>query len=167
MRYRRATPSFKDLSPASAKASAIARAASVKANTRCELAVRRELWRRGLRYRLHPSNLPGRPDIVFTKSRIAIFCDGDFWHGRHLAARMARLSVGHNAEYWLAKVQRNVERDREQSDALKALGWHVLRFWETDILRDAGRIADQIISVLAISTEAALRCDNARVRDHA
>jgi G:T-mismatch repair DNA endonuclease (very short patch repair protein) len=80
---------------------------------------------------------------------------------------MARLSVGHNAEYWLAKVQRNVERDREQSDALKALGWHVLRFWETDILRDAGRIADQIISVLAISTEAALRCDNARVRDHA
>lgn len=105
------------------------------------------LWR-GLRYRLHHAGLPGRPDIVFTKQRIVVFCDGDFWHGRDLDRRLAKLAAGHNAVYWLAKVQRNVERDRLQTGALEASGWTVLRFWETDILRRAGYVADQIIAVI-------------------
>src|SRR5271166_5592080 len=109
MRRERTTPSFKGLHPASVKASAAARGASAKTNTRCELVLRRELWRRGLRYRLHPPGLPGRPDIVFTKQRVVVFCDGDFWHGRDLEKRLADLAAGHNATYWLAKVQRNVE----------------------------------------------------------
>lgn len=81
-------------------------------------------------------NLPGRPDIVFRSRRVAIFVDGDFWHGRALERRLAKLETGHNAPYWTAKIQRNVARDRRNDEALSAEGWRVLRFWETDIVRD-------------------------------
>lgn len=151
MRDAAKTPSFKGLRPASEKASRAAQGASAKANTRCEVLLRRELWRRGLRYRLSPRGLPGRPDIVFLKERVAIFCDGDFWHGRDLPARLAKLSRGHNARYWVAKVQRNVDRDRRQTQALEAAGWTVLRFWETDILRDVVKIAENAAGILAPS----------------
>jgi DNA mismatch endonuclease, patch repair protein len=99
-----------------------------------------------MRYRLHYPGLPGRPDIVFTRPRVAVFCDGDFWHGRDLRRRLAALAAGHNATYWLAKMQRNVERDCRQMGALEAAGWTVLRFWETDILCQTGYVADQIIA---------------------
>lgn len=148
MRNERMTPSFEGLHPASEKASAAGRGASTKKNTRCELVLRRELWRRGLRYRLHHPRLPGRPDIVFTRQRVVVFCDGDFWHGRDLSSRRAKLAGGHNATYWLAKVQRNVERDCRQTGALEAAGWSVLRFWETDILGRTGYVADQIIAAV-------------------
>jgi DNA mismatch endonuclease (patch repair protein) len=148
MRRERTTPSFEGLHPASERASAAARGASAKTNTHCEQVLRRELWRRGLRYRLHHPGLPGRPDIVFIKQRVVVFCDGDFWHGRDLGRRLAMLATGHNATYWLAKVQKNVERDWRQTGALEASGWIVLRFWETDILRRTGYVADQIIAAV-------------------
>jgi DNA mismatch endonuclease Vsr len=66
-------------------------------------ALRRELWRRGLRYRLHHPGLPGRPDIVFTRPRVVVFCDEDFWYGRDLSKRLAALAAGHNAAYWLGE----------------------------------------------------------------
>ena len=110
--------------------------------------VRRELWGRGLRYRLHLKDLPGRPDIAFIKERVAIFCDGDFWHGRNLSERVKKLAKGHNADYWVAKVTRNVERDRSRTAELESQGWTVLRFWESDIVRDVSEVADQICSVL-------------------
>lgn len=140
--------SFKGLAPASARSSAAARGASRKVDTRCELVLRRELWRRGLRYRLHYNGLPGRPDIVFPRHRVVIFCDGDFWHGRNVDARLTKLAQGHNAAYWVAKVQRNVERDLSHTRALEIAGWIVLRFWETDLLREPSKIADHIIAVL-------------------
>lgn len=143
-------PSFKGLFPASEQASRAARAASAKSNTGCEIVLRRALWQRGLRYRLTQCGLPCRPDIVFMKKRVAIFCDGDFWHGRNLTLRFGKLSRGHNAQYWVAKLQRNVERDRQQVEALEATGWTVLRFWETDILRDAAEIAERVAGVLAL-----------------
>ena len=110
--------------------------------------LRRELRRRGLRYRLHSGNLPGRPDIVFLRQRIAVFCDGDFWHGRDLAARLAKLARGHNAEYWVAKVRRNTERDRDQTRALEESGWLVLRFWESDIMHYTSQTVDYIVDNL-------------------
>jgi len=125
-------------------ASAAARGASAKTNTRCERILRQELWRRGLRYRLHVPWLRGRPDIVFIRQRVVVFCDGDFWHGRNLAARLARLAAGHNAPYWVAKISRNVERDQAVTTQLEAEGWRVIRAWETDIIRDPVRIADLI-----------------------
>ena len=137
-------PSFTGLTPASRRSSAAAKGASSKGNTRCELALRRELWRRGLRYRLHAPKLPGRPDIVFLKHKLAIFCDGDFWHGRNLEQRVLKLRRGHNAPYWVNKIRRNVARDREITHRLELAGWTVIRFWETDILQLAPRIADLV-----------------------
>lgn len=145
---QRSTPSFTGLRPASRNASKAARGASAKTNTRCELALRRELWRRGFRYKLHVPGLPGRPDVVFPKHRLAVFCDGDFWHGRDLQHRLAKLAKGHNSTYWVAKVQRNVTRDRENDRALQAAGWTVLRLWETDVLRSPCEGADRVAELL-------------------
>lgn len=146
---KRKTPSYAGLHPASRSASAAARGASKKADTRCELTLRRELWRRGLRYRLHVPGLPGRPDIVFPRHRVAIFCDGDFWHGRDLDDRLAKLSRGHNSAYSVAKIRRNVARDRESDRALEAAGWTVVRIWETDVLRAPGQAANRVAQILA------------------
>jgi DNA mismatch endonuclease (patch repair protein) len=102
----------------------------------------------GLGYRLDDATLPGRPDIVFRRARVAVFCDGDFWHGRDAEQRFARLAAGHNADYWLRKIARNVERDRRNDRLLEAAGWLVLRVWEGDIVADpnvqARRIADAV-----------------------
>lgn len=141
-------PSFKNLKPLSDQTSTTARASSKKKDTQCELALRRALWRRGLRYRLHYEGLPGRPDVVFIRERLAVFCDGDFWHGRNLEQRLKKLAGGHNAAYWVEKVQGNVQRDARNAAALVANGWRVLRLWETDIIRDPAAAADVVASVL-------------------
>jgi DNA mismatch endonuclease (patch repair protein) len=92
--------------------------------------------------------LPGRPDIVFLGARVVVFCDGDFWHGRDLSARLARLAAGHNAAYWIAKVQANVARDRRQTEALERAGWVVLRFWESTIRTAIADVAGQVAEVV-------------------
>jgi DNA mismatch endonuclease, patch repair protein len=145
---KRRAPSFAGLRAASKNASAAAQGASRKTDTRCELVLRRELWNRGLRYRVNVAGLPGRPDIVFPGDRVAVFCDGDFWHGRDLARRLEKLSRGHNSAYWVAKVQRNAMRDREQQQALEAAGWTVIRLWETDVLRAPREMADRVAAIL-------------------
>jgi DNA mismatch endonuclease, patch repair protein len=139
---RHTAPSFLGLKPASDRASLLARRASIKRDTRCEIVLRSALWRLGFRYKVNVTSLPGRPDIVFPSRRVVVFCDGDFWHGRHLRRRLKRLAKGHNPQYWVAKVRRNVERDRKHRVELERAGWLVLRYWETDILRDPRRIAD-------------------------
>jgi DNA mismatch endonuclease (patch repair protein) len=148
MLRKRSKLSFKDLSAASPAASRAAKGSSTRQDTRCEMKLRRELFRRGCRYRLHYGQLPGRPDIVFPKQRVVIFCDGDFWHGRDLKQRLKRLTHGHNGLYWTAKIKRNSERDLVQTQTLEAQGWTVLRFWETEILGNAGNIADRIEDVV-------------------
>lgn len=144
----RRTPSFKRLAPASAQASRAAAGASRKAGTTCELLLRRALWRLGYRYRLNAIGLAGRPDIVFPRHRVAVFCDGDFWHGRDLVRRLNRLAAGHNAAYWTAKICANVERDARNTKALEKLGWTVLRFWEGDIVRAPLQVAARIVRTL-------------------
>jgi DNA mismatch endonuclease (patch repair protein) len=137
----RTTPSFSGRRPASVAASRAAQGASKKVNTRCELVLRQALWHAGFRYRLKVQGLAGRPDLVFLRKRVAVFCDGDFWHGRNLDSRLARLVRGHNASYWMEKIRTNVRRDRAVSERLAAEGWHVVRLWETDILRDPTGVA--------------------------
>jgi DNA mismatch endonuclease (patch repair protein) len=132
----RSTPTFAGLKPASRKARRAAQGCSKKSDTRCELVLRRTLWAMGLRYRRLLRGIPGRPDIVFPRQRLVVFCDGDFWHGRDLDSRLALLARGHNASYWIEKIPTNVRRDRAISDRLGAEGWQVVRLWETDILRD-------------------------------
>jgi len=110
--------------------------------------LRRELWRLGLRYRANDRALPGRPDVVFTKAKVAVFCDGDFWHGREWEARRAKLERGWNAEYWMAKIGRNIERDQHTTELLEQSGWWVIRLWETDIKRDPPSAARQVQQVV-------------------
>lgn len=140
-------PSFLGLAAASTRASKMARASSKKAGTRCELILRRALRAMALRYSLKQEGLRGNPDLVFPEARIAVFCDGDFWHGRNLRSRLARLRKGHNAAYWTAKILGNVTRDRYATKELNKAGWTVLRFWESDIRKASNSIARTVASV--------------------
>jgi DNA mismatch endonuclease (patch repair protein) len=112
-------------------------------NTQAELTVRRILHARGLRYRVHSEKLPGKPDIVFPRQRLAVFIDGDFWHGRNFHGSEDRLS-----SYWREKIAGNMKRDGRTTLALQQQGWTVLRIWEKDIKKDAAACADQIESVV-------------------
>lgn len=147
------TARYVGLTAASEHASAAARGASRKRDTTPELALRRAVFSRGLRYRCSAGDLPGRPDLVFRRARVVVFCDGDFWHGRDLSTRLKKLERGHNAPYWIAKIKGNVARDRRVDADLAALGWTVLRFWERDIHRDPNRIAEDIIAVVRVRLE--------------
>ena len=144
-------PRFSGFKPASEVTSRI-KQRNRSRDTKAEMLLRQELWRRGLRYRLHASNLPGKPDIVFLRARVVVFCDGDFWHGRRWRKRHEKLARGTNAPYWTAKIAANVARDRRNTRALQREGWVVVRLWETDILRYLERAAERVI--LAIDTAA-------------
>lgn len=100
-----------------------------------ELLLRKALWSRGIRYRKNYDKLPGKPDIVLTRQKIAIFVDGDFWHARGHQDNPGE-EVASNKEFWRKKLARNVERDKEVNDELTEAGWLVLRFWESDIKKD-------------------------------
>ena len=105
-------------------------------DTSIELTLRKELWKRGYRYRKNYKELPGTPDIVLTKYKIAIFCDSEFFHGKDWEVLKPRLEKGKNAEYWVKKIQRNIERDNEKDKILSFMGWTVIHFWGKDILRN-------------------------------
>jgi DNA mismatch endonuclease (patch repair protein) len=122
----------------------MAAASSRKEDTRCERLLRSALWRLGLRFHKNVASLAGKPDAVFARAKVAVFCDGDFWHGRNWEKRVARLKQGTNADYWTAKIAKNIERDHIYTQQLTEEGWKVLRFWERDILRDPDGIAVQI-----------------------
>ncbi|MGN6110052.1 MAG: DNA mismatch endonuclease Vsr [Kofleriaceae bacterium] len=136
--------SYIGLRPASPRAADAARSSSKKQNTRCELLLRKALTALALRYRVDVVNLVGRPDIVFRAARIIVFCDGDYWHGRDLDRRLAKLATGHNAPYWVAKITANVERDRHVTATLERDGWLVLRYWEGDIKANADAVAHEV-----------------------
>jgi DNA mismatch endonuclease (patch repair protein) len=123
-------------------------AAIGRRDTRFELAVRSAMHAQGLRFRVDlPIRLPGmrpiRPDIVFTRRRVAVFCDGCFWHGcpDHGQRRNIR-----NGGYWTPKITGNRERDAHHTAALEAAGWAVLRFWEHE---DVGFVAQRVAATLA------------------
>lgn len=109
-------------------------------DTAPELELRSELHRRGLRYRLHRRNLPGRPDIVLTRARIAVFVDGCFWHRCPQHGVLPKS----NAEWWRAKLERTVERDREKDAALVELGWEPVHVWEHEDPADAADTIERI-----------------------
>jgi DNA mismatch endonuclease (patch repair protein) len=147
-----AAPSYEGLRPASAGASRAARGSSRKSDTRCEVTLRRALWAAGCRYRKDVAALPGRPDIVFAGPRIAVFCDGDFWHGRDWETRRQKLRRGTNSGYWVAKIQRNIERDWQNTTALMEQGWTVVRVWESQIEADLEAVVQAILAALREKT---------------
>ncbi len=120
-------------------------------NTRPELLLRKALWRKNMRYRVNYKKLPGKPDIVFTKPKVAIFCDGDFWHGHNWAIRgMNSLDeeLAGYSEFWKNKILRNIERDSETNKRLSAMGWTVVRIWESDIKKDVDECVKKIENVI-------------------
>ncbi len=115
-----------------------------------ELLLRQALRKRGLRYRINVDELPGRPDIVIVGDRVAIFCDGGFWHGRNWASRRAALAEGSNSSCWLQKIHANRIRDHRICRDLRSLGWNVVRLWEGDIKRDIeGAVAKVLRAIRA------------------
>ena len=113
-------------------------------NTSPELALRKALWARGLRYRLMVRTIGGRPDLVFPKQRLAVFIDGCFWHGCPL--HYARPRSRH--EFWSIKLAENIHRDYRQSDALHSAGWSVVRLWEHEVILDLARATDRVAQSL-------------------
>ena len=105
-------------------------------DTKIEVALRKALWAKGYRYRKNYKKIPGSPDICLTKYKIAIFCDGEFFHGKDWEVRKAKVAQGNNGEYWVKKIQENKIRDDVKDKALNALGWTVIHFWGKDILKD-------------------------------
>lgn len=120
------------------------------ANTTPEVLLRKTLWRMGLRYRLNVKTLPGKPDIVFAKAKVALFVDGDFWHGRQWRLRgykslESQFDGVSNKPYWVEKIRRNIARDREVGGQLRKLGWRVVRVWESEIKKDVGKAVKQVL----------------------
>ena len=105
-------------------------------DTSIELQLRKALWHKGYRYRKNYKALPGSPDIVLTKYKIAIFCDSEFFHGKDWEILKPRLEKGKNPDYWVKKIERNIQRDEEKDQKLNFMGWTVIHFWGKDILKD-------------------------------
>jgi DNA (cytosine-5)-methyltransferase 1 len=110
-------------------------------HTAPEVAFRKALWAKGLRFRTCDSGLPGKPDVVLPSKKVAVFVDGDFWHGnqwrrRNLRALEEQFEETSSKEYWLKKIRRNMQRDCEATASLENEGWTVLRFWESDIKKN-------------------------------
>lgn len=114
-------------------------------DTRPEHALRRALRARGLiGYRCHHRDLPGKPDVAFTRWRLAVFIDGAFWHGHP-----EHFTFGKLGPYWDEKIRRTQQRDSEQEAALADAGYEVLRFWDFEVKEDAGRCATVISDAIA------------------
>lgn len=113
-------------------------------DTSIELKLRKSLWNKGFRYRKNYDMLPGKPDIVLTKYKIAIFCDGEFFHGKDWEVLKPKLEKGENGQYWISKISKNRTRDDEINKQLLFLGWTVIRFWGRDIVKNV----DECIKVI-------------------
>ena len=107
-----------------------------------ELSLRKALWSLGLRYRKNVKSVFGHPDIAFIGKKIAVFCDSEFWHGYDWERRKNDFKV--RQDFWLPKIERNMERDREVNERLEAEGWIVIRFWGKEIKSDVNACAEKI-----------------------
>ena len=111
-------------------------------DTKIEIALRKELWRRGLRYQKNSKKVFGKPDIVFIGKKIAIFCDSEFWHGFDWENKKKEFKT--NQDFWISKIEKNIARDNEVNEILKNMGWTVLRYWGKDIKTNLQACADEI-----------------------
>ena len=115
-------------------------------DSKIELLLRKELWNRGIRYRKNSTKIFGKPDIVFIGKKIAVFCDSEFWHGYNWEER--KKDFKSHQEFWIPKIERNIERDKEVTEKLESEGWTVLRFWGNDIKKKTSECADIIEKVV-------------------
>jgi DNA mismatch endonuclease (patch repair protein) len=119
----------------------------IKSNdTSIEVLLCKALWREGIRYRKNLKTLPGKPDIAITKYKIAIFCDGEFWHGKNWESKKNKIKG--NRDYWIPKIERNITRDNKNEKRLANMGWVVLRFWGNDIKKNLNGCVNEIKEVM-------------------
>lgn len=116
-------------------------------DTKPEIKLRKVLWGLGIRYRKNHPKLPGKPDIVSKKYKLVIFVDGEFWHGYNWAEQKEKIKT--NRDYWIPKIERNMQRDRENNLALEAMGYKVFRFWGNEIKNNLGRCIKEILDYIS------------------
>ena len=114
--------------------------------SKIEDTLRKALWAQGYRYRKNYKKLSGKPDIVFVKQKVVVFCDGEFWHGFNWQKR--KYNIKSNRDYWIPKIERNMTRDIEVNINLKKEGWKVLRFWGHEIKKDLATCVKKVIKEL-------------------
>lgn len=120
-------------------------------NTKIEIMLRKALWSRGLRYRKNTSKVFGHPDIAFIGQKVAVFCDSEFWHGFDWENKKNEIKT--RQDFWIPKIERNMQRDKEVNEKLKAEGWTVLRFWGNSIKKNVESCADIVQAVLEDKNE--------------
>ncbi len=144
---QRRYPRFDELRPSSEKAS-FCKEHTPSKDTTPERLLRRALFREGLRFRTNSKVVPGKPDLVFVRPKVAVFVDGDFWHGKDWRKRRLRLLNGSNKAYWIAKIEANIRRDRQVSKTLIRAGWTVLRFWESEVCSSLDSVSRKVSEVI-------------------
>lgn len=123
------------------------RMANVKLkNGRAESLLAKKLWHLGYRYRKNDKRYPGSPDIAITKYKVAVFVDGEFWHGKDWEQR--RLRLQRNREYWIEKIEENISRDKRNDAILIERGWIPIHFWERDVLRNTDQCASLVVQTI-------------------
>lgn len=115
-------------------------------DTKPELAFRKALYAAGYRYRIDYKKLIGKPDIALKKYKTVIFIDGEYWHGKNWEERKPKVKT--NREFWIAKIERNIQRDQEVNKELERLGYKIFRFWESDIKKELDNCLQKVISHL-------------------
>lgn len=115
-------------------------------NTKPELQLRKALWAAGVRFRVNVKTLIGKPDIASKKWKFAVFVDGGFWHGYQWETRKPKLKE--NREFWIPKIERNMQRDQEVNQALEAQGYKVFRFWDHEVKTNLGHCLNQLFTYL-------------------
>ena len=114
--------------------------------SKIETMLQKELWHRGLRYRKNAKQVYGKPDIAFIGKKIAVFCDSEFFHGYDWENKQKEIKS--NRDFWIPKIERNIQRDAEVNKKLQADGWIVIRFWGNEIKNDLQNCADIIERVV-------------------
>lgn len=122
--------------------------ANKSSGTKPEILLAKALFARGHRYRKNNKTVYGKPDITFKKIKLAVFVDGEFWHGKDWGKR--KHSIKSNIEYWHPKIERNIARDIEVNEKLLEQGWTVLRFWDKEVIKEIERCIEDIEDVIKL-----------------
>lgn len=112
-------------------------------NTKPELLFRRALWAKGVRFRVDNKTLPGKPDVSIKKYKLAVFIDGEFWHGYNWSER--KQSIKSNRAFWIPKIERNIQRDKEVNQQLADMGYTVFRFWSKEIKQNLNQCINDVM----------------------
>ncbi|MEW7289645.1 very short patch repair endonuclease [Aquimarina sp. 2304DJ70-9] len=115
-------------------------------NTKPELSLRKELFRQGVRFRIDYKGLPGKPDISNKSKKFVVFIDGEFWHGHNWEEKKKKIKSNRN--FWIPKIERNMQRDKENNFRLKKMGFKVFRFWEHEIKKDIEKCVSEVVEYI-------------------